>query len=78
MLDNRIASYPANDDFCMHFDDKYLELKSTVPAKLTAAMEIALDYELDVEVVVVGDKVETMLRDNWPEHWPERQILNED
>lgn len=76
---DRLPSFAANDDFAVHFCDAYLTKhldKYSVMYKIATAVETSLDLGLDIEVIVVGDKVEAVLKDMWPNHWPERQILD--
>ena len=68
----------ANDDFAVHFSDKFLEKnlsRGTVMFKIATAVETAMDLGLDVEVFILTSEAEEALKNQWPEHWPKRKIV---
>lgn len=72
-------SHLANDDFAVHFSSEYIHKnlsRGTVMFKIATAVETAIDLGLDIEVILVGEEVSEVLKNQWPEHWPERQYLH--
>ena len=66
----------ANDDIAVHFSLEYLQRaidRGSIMYKIATAIETALDLELDVEVIVVGEEAEEILKNRWPDYWPQRR-----